>query len=382
MRKSNGNASIDVGTPTLSRLPDGRNRVAAKVDGAEIHVTADEELAANGDAWASALLLPAAKAGATLRIDADLDQRLRDNLDRIQAIARSYWCYPGATVAPRGIVSRKPGVGRAMFFSGGADSFYTLHQRRGELDRLISVHGFDVPLADRARFATVRSWLGEVAAELGIRPVFPETNLREHPAFRAAPWEATHGAALATIAHALAPHVARALIATSDNPAPWGSRPGLDPLWSSNAVEIVSDGGVRKIDKIEAIAHWPLVHRYLRVCWLNTSSAMNCGACSKCVRTQILFHLYGAREKLQTFPQRPLVELIDELPARPADKDFSIWTELIERVREPALIDAIGRFVRRKPTLVQRVAKRTVWMRRGAAGRWLRQTGKRLLARR
>jgi len=327
------------------------------------------------------MLLPAAKAGATLRIACDLDERLHAGLERILAIASAYWGFPGAEVVASGLARRQPSGDRAMFFSGGIDSFYTLQQRRAELDRLVLVGGFVIPTGDAVRFAEARRWVDAVGREVGLRSSAVEVSLREHKVFDSAPWEVTHGGALAAVAHALAPTLSRVYIASSDTPAPWGSRPHLDPLWSSGAVEIVSDGEPRKIDKVAKIAHWPLVHRYLRVCYANLGSSMNCGRCRKCVRTQLMFDLYGAREKLQTFPQLPLPELIDGLPSLDG-QDPGIWTELIERLHDRTIMAAVGRFVRRRPTPIERVAKRTQWMRRSAAGRWMRRAGKRLLARR
>ena len=373
--------TINVGEPRAARLADGRFFVSVEVDGESLYVAADEPLAANGDAWTAALLLPAAKAAAALRVDADLDEGLHARLDRIQAIAHAYWRFPGASVTARRLVRRDPGGGRAMFFSGGLDSFYTLHQRGDEIDKLICVHGFDVAVEDAPRFALVQSWASAVAAAVGVRAVFAKTNLRRIKVFNSAPWEATHGGALAAIAHALAPQLSSIVIAGSDTPAPWGSRPGLDCLWTSNAVKVLPDGSPRKIEKVKAIAHWPLVHRYLRVCYESTDGALNCGRCRKCVRTQVLFHLFGAREKLETFPQAPLVDLIDALPPV-SQGSLDLWTEMIERAEDPAIRAAIGRFVHRRPTVLERVAARTTWLRRFAAGRHLRRAGKRLLARR
>src|SRR5574337_867736 len=38
----------------------------------------------------------------------------------------------------------------AVFFSGGLDSFYTLLKRRNEIDSLVFIHGFDIPLENVA----------------------------------------------------------------------------------------------------------------------------------------------------------------------------------------------------------------------------------------
>src|SRR5262245_61747483 len=178
MREPRG--TITIGEPRLERLDDGRSRVAVDVDGEPLWVAAAEPLAANADAPVAALLLSAAKSGSRLRVAADLDERLHSQLGRIPEIARAYWKFPGAVVEPRGLARRAPGGAGAVFFSGGLDSFYTLHRRRREIDRLICVHGLDIPIDDADRFARARGWISAVAAGVGVRAVFAAANFRRH----------------------------------------------------------------------------------------------------------------------------------------------------------------------------------------------------------
>jgi hypothetical protein len=186
-----------------------------------------------------------------------------------------------------------------MFFTCGVDSFYTLQKRKDAVERLIFVRGLNINLVDpddTRLWDQARAGVADVARELGIRAVLAETNLRVDPTFSRVDWDASHVAALAGVAHALAPVVSRVYVASSDIPAPYGSRPELDPLWTSGAVEIVNDGSeLLKPGKVRAIADWPLVHRHLRVCFRNRGSELNCGHCMKCVGTQLRFELVGAR---------------------------------------------------------------------------------------
>ena len=384
MRSRSRGDEIRVGVPTLSRTTDGRSRVDVDVDGIEVYLAADAPLATNGDAWASMMLLPAAKSRGTLRVDADLDARLAANFGRIQATAREFWGFAGAAVVPRGAVERAPAGGSAMFFTCGVDSFHTLRRHRGSIERLIFVRGLNInltDLADDARFAPVRAGIEAVARELGIEVVFAESNLRSHPTFGRVGWDVSHLGALAGVAHALAPVVSRVYVASSDIPAPYGSRPDLDPLWSSGAVEIVNDGSETfKPEKVRAIADWPLVHRHLRVCHSTRGNELNCGACFKCVRTQLLFAIAGARERLETFPQTPLTELIDGIPW--VEEEYHpLWTMLYGQIRDPAIIAAIERLVARRPSAVERLQASAPWLRKTAPGRAIRKLAKRLLVR-
>src|SRR4030095_4191404 len=126
--------------------------------------------------------------------------------------------------------------------------------------------------------------------------------------------------------------------------------PDVDPLWSSSAVEIVNDGSeTRKLDKIRAIADWPLVHRHLRVCYQTRDGALNCGRCRKCVGAQIRFEIFGKRHLLQTFPPRPLVELVDGLRLVPP-YNAPLWPHLAEQVENAELRTALRRLLARRPT--------------------------------
>ncbi len=67
---------------------------------------------------------------------------------------------------------------------------------------------------------------------------------------------------------------------------PLGSHPLTDPLWSNGSVQIVHDGAeARRVDKVMKIARDGNALANLRVCF--TDMNINCGRCSKCLRTMI-----------------------------------------------------------------------------------------------
>src|SRR5262245_61454603 len=96
-------AEIVVSAPALSRAADGSWRVSAKIGAHGVFTEADERLADGADAFLAAYLLPAARAGAALRVDGELDERLAGNVAAILAIARRDWGFPGAAVESRGL---------------------------------------------------------------------------------------------------------------------------------------------------------------------------------------------------------------------------------------------------------------------------------------
>src|SRR6185295_2775206 len=144
----------------------------------------------------------------------------------IQAIARHHWRHKPVRVVADRVVHREKSGGDALFFTCGVDSFYSLMRCRDVVERLIFVRGLNINLidaTDEAHWQLVRRGVAAVADELGIPALFPETNLRLHPTFCRVGWDVSHLAAVAGIAHTLAPVVSRIHVATSDARLPYGS---------------------------------------------------------------------------------------------------------------------------------------------------------------
>lgn len=280
------------------------NRIAVTLAGAPVFIEADTGLAARIEAGLAAALLPALAGGATLVCRQPADTVFLANLHEIARIAAEWWRWRNRDpVRCEGAAGPAAAGGQAMFFTGGVDSFCTLLRRGREVEALINIHGFDIPLADRARQAAAGAGIDAVAQALSKRAVHVATDLRQHPLFNTLSWEITHVAALASVAHALSLQFGRVFLASSDVPPPWGSHPMLDGLWSSGALALVNDGAeLSRLDKVRMIAGSDLVHWHLKVCWENRSAALNCGACEKCVRTQAQFAAVGALGRLGVFP--------------------------------------------------------------------------------
>jgi hypothetical protein len=147
--------------------------------------------------------------------------------------------------------------------------------------------------------------LQSIASAFGKRLVEIETNIREllNPYVG---WGAlSHGAALASVGHLLAPEFRRIYIASSHtylHMFSWGSHPVLDPLWSSDTLEFIHDGcEATRVRKVSLIAKHEIALQHLRVCTKNPDSSYNCGLCEKCVRTMINLMVNNALEKCPTF---------------------------------------------------------------------------------
>jgi hypothetical protein len=274
-------------------------------------------------------------------------------LPTIQTILRSW--VPECREVPVDIGARRPlqsapAGAVACFFSGGVDSFYTLLKHRDEITRIIMVHGFDLQLDHTALREKVSASLREVAAELGVGLIEVETNVRSL-ADRYFPWKFYHGSMLASVALLLAPQVQKVYIAASDSYAtliPWGSHPLLDPLWSTEKIELVHDGlEANRAEKVAKIATSDLALRHLRVCFpwsSNGGVAYNCGHCEKCLNTMACLRNAGVLGRCPTFP--PVLDLaaLSRLPAVDEAHQMNV-REILRSVedqgRDAGLADAL-----------------------------------------
>ncbi|MFD2415958.1 hypothetical protein [Amycolatopsis pigmentata] len=213
-----------------------------------------------GDAFLAALLMPAMRLGEDLVLDAPVSPRLLRASKSVMEVYRA-WGHGlvPVRVEARGRLLRDEPEGVGLFFTTGVDSFYSLF-KDGEL-RADPGHR---PITDllyvnyerRAirGYEMVLRRLRRVAGRTGCRTVVLDTNVREL-ADPLVPWEHYHGAALAAAALALQGRLRRCLIAASEDYSclsPLGSHPALDPLWSTERLEIVHDGAeATRTDKVE-----------------------------------------------------------------------------------------------------------------------------------
>lgn len=302
------------------RPPATAGRVEAVLDGAagrfELYYQSQAALHPAAATFVGAALLPAMAKGAAFTVaGAALSPRLRDALPTLQDIYQA-WAPTLRRVQVDGEAPLGTSVGEAdarrvgTFFTGGVDSFYTFLKHADAIDSLIYVHGFDVGLDDHALRRQVSQALHRIAAAFGKELIEVETNLKAFlQRFRLTPgfrnWELVHGAALASVAHLLGRTHRRIYLPAGSHYGhlyPWGSHPLLDPLWSTEHVEIVHDGcEAYRVDKCARIATSDVALATVRVCWKNPEGAYNCGRCEKCLRTMANLLAVGALDRCTAF---------------------------------------------------------------------------------
>ena len=225
--------------------------------------------------------------------EAAISARLAAALPSIQAIF-SCWNPDLKVVAIEAATSKATRylTGAVCCFSGGVDSTYSFARHRDQISDLLVVQGFD-------NWKSERDWKqsaaerGRLADAQGVRLIAVESNVRAFIERRRIYWGLTLGSVLGGISTALAP--VRFFIPASwtwRDLHPYGSHPLTDPLWSTEATEVVHDGAdASRSQKIEFIADHPSLLDQLQVCW--NSTAHNCGKCPKCIRTSAVLHMLG-----------------------------------------------------------------------------------------
>jgi len=337
-----------------------RGTVRASLDaGRRTHVITyhlpDGPVATAPDMLVPLALAPAMRIGAPLRVRAPVSPRLRASVPLIQDVFRLFFrCLRRIDVEVENRAAAIPSTERGVgaFFSGGVDSFYTAIKHREEITGLIFVHGFDIKLEDGPLRAAVSSELRQAAAELGKPLIEVETNMR---AFSdpLVPWGLFFGSALASVALLLAPRFRRMYVPGDYSLAdlhPYGSHPLLDPLWSTEDLEIVHDGiEATRVEKVEAIAEHETALRRLRSCWQHLTPEYNCGRCEKCIRTMVNLHLAGALERATTFPGSISPRRVARIAPQARQTPY-FWRQNLaaaeQRGADPALTRAIRRCVR------------------------------------
>jgi hypothetical protein len=304
------------------------------------------------------LLLPLAmRAGVPVELGTGISPRLRSAVPRIESLLHGWFPDRFADVDVQ--VGLGPGLtpttGRtALFFTGGLDSFCEVVRLRGHIDDLIYVQGFDVPPGDDARARDADRAVRTAADELGMTLLTVDTDVRSFsdPYLT---WEEYHGAALSAVALMLGDRYTRVLIASSHGGhdlSPWGSHPVLDPLWSTERVEIVHSGyGLTRVDKAAIVSRSEVALRWMRVCYLPPEGSINCGSCEKCLRTAVNLRAVGALKDCASLPHeiRP-----EQLSALELDEGSQArWLLNLEALRHrgdaPELAAAIEQALRKIP---------------------------------
>lgn len=271
-------------------------------------------LSSSGNPWLVCLLPLAATLGQKLVLGTPTDRTLLRNSMDLLRLWRTWYPALSEVVVETEVrdaeVEPEPSR-RAVFFSAGVDSFFTIRptladgSRGLDVDDLLAVHGFDIDLDQPQAFARHRARLERVSLAAKKELVCIATNLRETRLNRV-PWgPLLHGPALVGVGLALERRYRELVISSTHDYRtihPSGSHPTADPLMSTRCCRVVHYGAeFDRLAKTEKIAGWPLALQFLHVCFRGKSE-LNCGRCEKCLRTMLMLELAGKLRATPAFP--------------------------------------------------------------------------------
>jgi hypothetical protein len=304
----------------------------------DVPIDLEPALSNSGEAWLLLMLPLAAQTGESVDLALPVDPLFLENLRGL--IGTWHGWYPDLARAELRAPTARAAVteGRAaQFFSGGVDSWFTLLRHTesterfpqvGDVDDLITVWGFDIPIERGDEFALLAGSLGEVADHYGKRALTIATNLRER---MEGSWKEvwgprwgplTHGTALAATAMLFKQRYATVKIASTHRfwePFAYGSHPMTDTLFSTSTTAFMHDHALySRTDKVERIAESDFALSKLKVCYAH-GTFRNCSQCVKCHRMLLCFDVLGILDKATTFDR--------DVYERNRNRPFLVWSE-------------------------------------------------------
>ncbi len=207
-------------------------------------------------------------------------------------------------------LSTPRGTAVGSMFSGGVDSFYTLHRSLSErtppsmrISHCFFVQGMDIRVENTEKFDFLKEEYRKLLTPLGVELIPVSTNIRQIP--HAVNWDYTHGASIQSIGLLFENLLGTMYIPSNDTVDTripyYGANPVLHPLLSTEKIEFINESlTIRRQTKIETLAQWPVAWDHLRVCFGKTNkSHHNCGICKKCSQLKLSLELASAWGKFR-----------------------------------------------------------------------------------
>jgi hypothetical protein len=260
------------------------------VEGIDLPPDADASFAVWG------ILAAAMEEGFNVHINRPIDPLVAANAERLTQIWEM-WVpsqYRSITVSGEGAWSRPPRERwpRLELYSGGCDSTYAILQRRdrGERGYVATIYGLDYrsDKGESGAFDKLLTMTDPLLETLNCKRIVIRTDANRRPQ------KFTHGFTLAGCLFLLSDLFAEGTLAADLTPAqdalpfPWGTNHITNPYLAGSdfAVRTVGDE-IGRTGKLAAIAESGCLP-FLACCRRSASIPVNCGVCSKCVRTKVM----------------------------------------------------------------------------------------------
>ena len=312
-----------------------------------------EEIAVLPFVWSTAGIVWAI--GAEYDVPA-LPEETIASLERVRSVVReiypqSAWLGEIRARAGVSLPPRDARFGRGIMFTGGVDSTFTALSNAGRDTLLISVWGADVELSERTRW---QRWMRDAQAFArehagGLASI--RTNLREElnyirlnsivPGLQRWWLDVQFSMSLTGAAAPIAYmdgfesiYFASGLDIGDDQNYPHASFPRLDNAIAHGRARVRHHGNDTKRQQKLAFIVSQVPEMELRVCHARRpETQLNCGRCTKCVRTMVGLVICGADPTRYGFPTYQPA-MLDELPRRFAAYEIPFRTHEIQLWRD------------------------------------------------
>lgn len=267
-------------------------------------------------AFATALLPIAMYFEERLVLHGTLSSRLEYSLREVQRIL-NFRLPEKLSIIPihfdgYGAVENKPKYkGKALCaFSGGGDAWYTiLHQPTHQISHTLFIHGFDVPLREKAVYDTLIQKYTPLLATRGIELIPAATNIEKlRPVTglsEAWSWIENYF----IIGAGLFLEDSFPLFYFSDDSSFDYVRPSglyhfrMLSLFGTEQMRVRTYGDpATKLERLAVISEHPITHDALRVCMARKPTHIdNCGRCTKCLLIMTHLDMLGDLKRYTTF---------------------------------------------------------------------------------
>jgi hypothetical protein len=308
----------------------------------EVDAKYSEYVASSANPWLLSFGLFAFVIGEPLIINGTVDKTLLENTRNLIKIFQSW--FPSKKIIPIEVdtfdISKKIKNNKvASFFTGGVDSFYTLLKNSNcssgpNIEFLIYIIGFDIPLSNSHVFPQLIKRLDTVAKTLNKKIIIMKTNLME-TRYKKIEWVKFFGTGLASASHILDRLYSTVLIAANERMKDYrfilsGDDPEVVPLLSSNNLNFILDGTeAGRIEKTEFISCYEIALNNLKVC-SKSKTDINCSNCEKCYRTMTSFYLLNKLDKCNTFNHGCFnIDKLSAIYFKKRDARIPLWQELL-----------------------------------------------------
>jgi hypothetical protein len=304
----------------------------------ELWIEAEVELSKYSDCWVFLLLPIAMQLGENIKIEGEATKGAIEAFDRAQQyLLQGHPNMKAINLEVSNLIedstdSVESSRGVGLFFSGGLDSTFSAETLE-DIDTLISVWGFDIPVTNSAHWNLTLDIIKPYAKELNKELLVVKTNIRELSNGLVEWGGDYHGTALAGVSIALTKHLKKNYLAASRQRTEpdWGHSAELADAYTTPNHLIEQTEGIERIAKAHGIANIPRT-TYVRVCYRNVKGKANCGTCKKCVRTRLEFDLIKAKYRPQALETRPTFKEL--LATKGSPWDYLCYLEALSWARK------------------------------------------------